>query len=456
VSPPLDDQFEAAAELARSGAHGDALQAYDAIYRELEDEPDFESRDGAAKALNLQAEILDELGHHEDELRLRELVVERERDATELRMRERVARTLVNIALTFRDLERTDDQLTTLDMVVADYGDADERELAAQVARALSEKARLLRRGDRRPEALVLYDAIVARDEAIADSRTGAAAGRALFDKACCLAELGRLEEAIDACRDCIAQFEVSILGTSQLIVRARVNEGIYLGRLGRNDEALAIYAGIVGGPIDLDDEKLVEDVLRAAVYAAGTIRNLGRPEQSVRMLRDAIDRVAEAPGREARRWIGSTLSVHARTLGELGRTTEAIAAYDEAITMLEPGETLERREWIADALVAQGVLFRDRGDRAKAAATFRSVFERFSDDPGGRLPHLAAWSGATAARLLHRYRRPAEMRALSQAIVDRFEDSEDVEVQKLVGHASLHVTGLTYRERMLRLFRLG
>ena len=48
------------------------------------------------------------------------------------------------------------------------------------------------------------------------------------------------------------------------------------------------------------------------------------------------------------------------------------------------------------------------------------------------------------------------ESRPVSQAIVDRFEDSEDVEVQKLVGHASLHVTGLTYRERMLRLFRLG
>jgi tetratricopeptide (TPR) repeat protein len=457
VSLPLDDQFDAAAELEGAGSHGDALQAYDAIYRELEDETDLDSREAAAKALSLQAEILDALGHHEDELRLRELLVERERDAPEPRMRERVARTLVNIALTFRDLERPDDQLTTLDMVVEQYGHADERELATQVMRALSEKARVLKRSGRPEEALVVYDAIIDRDEAVGDSLVGTASGRALFDKAACLAGLVRLEEAVEASRDALACFGESSRGTHEWVVRTRINEAIFLGRLGETAAALAIFSEILEeDDIDLDDDKLVEDVLRAAVYFAATVRNLGRPEQALLTLRETIDRVAAAPGEDARTWTGSTLSVYARTLGELGRSRQAIDAYDEAVEALEPADTLVRREWIADALIAKGALQRDRGDQDAAGATFREVFDRFSDDPEGRLPQLAAWSGATAVQLLHRFRRAGEMRTLCQAIVDRFGESDDEAIQQIVWRAGVQGQGLAYRERLLRLLRLG
>jgi tetratricopeptide (TPR) repeat protein len=457
VSLPLDDQFDAAAELEGAGSHGDALQAYDAIYRELEDETDLDSREAAAKALSLQAEILDALGHHEDELRLRELLVERERDAPEPRMRERVARTLVNIALTFRDLERPDDQLTTLDMVVEQYGHADERELATQVMRALSEKARLLKRRGRPEEALVVYDAIIDRDEAVGDSLVGTASGRAHFDKAACLAGLVRLEEAVGECRDALACFGESSRGTHEWIVRTQINEAIFLGRLGETVAALAIFSEILEEEdIDLDDDKLVEDVLRAAVYFAATVRNLGRPEQALLTLRETIDRVAAAPGEDARTWTGSTLSVYARTLGELGRSGQAIDAYDEAVEALEPADSLVRREWIADALIAKAALQRDRGDQDAAGETFRDVFDRFSDDPEGRLPQLSAWSGATAVQLLHRFRRAGEMRALCQAIVDRFGQSDDEAIQQIVWRAGVQVQGLAYRERMLRLFRLG
>ena len=71
MSLPLDDAFDAAAALEESGAFGEALKAYDEIFRELEDETDYESREAAARALTHQAEILDDLGHHEDELALR-------------------------------------------------------------------------------------------------------------------------------------------------------------------------------------------------------------------------------------------------------------------------------------------------------------------------------------------------------------------------------------------------
>ena len=195
--------------------------------------------------------------------------------------------------------------------------------------------------------------------------------------------------------------------------------------------------------------------MLRAAVYYARTIGNMGRLDEALDCLRETTDRMAGASGSAARKWLASTLGVYAKMLADGGRQADAVAVYDAAVVVLDRPHTLEQREMVADALIAKGIILRDLGDREGAAAAFRSVFDRFGDDRGGRLPSLAAWSGFTAARLLHRYRDPVEMRELSQLLVERFEDSEDEEVQELVWRAGLNARGLAYRERILRALRL-
>ena len=67
--PPLDDLFEAAAEIRASGARQQAVEAYHTIFRELEHDDDLEHREAAAYALVLEAHVLNDLGRFEDELR---------------------------------------------------------------------------------------------------------------------------------------------------------------------------------------------------------------------------------------------------------------------------------------------------------------------------------------------------------------------------------------------------
>ena len=68
------------------------------------------------------------------------------------------------------------------------------------------------------------------------------------------------------------------------LELRARVNEAICLGRLGRNREALAIYEEVLDEPIDLDDEAPVEDVLRAVCLLRPHDRQHGTPRRGSRL----------------------------------------------------------------------------------------------------------------------------------------------------------------------------
>ena len=102
----FNERFEAAAEIRATGDRERALAAYHAIFLELQDEDDLESREAAAYALVLEAHVLASLGRFEDKLAIRRLILEREREAPELELRERVARTLVNMGSTYARLGR--------------------------------------------------------------------------------------------------------------------------------------------------------------------------------------------------------------------------------------------------------------------------------------------------------------------------------------------------------------
>ena len=182
------------------------------------------------------------------------------------------------------------------------------------------------------------------------------------------------------------------------------------------------------------------------------TIRNLGRPQDALTCLRTTIDRFEDVDGILALPWIAWGVRVYARILTELGRTREAIAAHDELIALLEPGSTVELREWIADALLRKGDMLREGRDRRAAAAAYRDAFDRFSLDREGELPRLASAGGLEAARLLHTFLRFDASFDLAQALVERFGDSRDTEVQERVEVAQMIVTALAYRKRMLRL----
>ena len=152
----------------------------------------------------------------------------------------------------------------------------------------------------------------------------------------------------------------------------------------------------------------MVEDALRAAVCRAGVLRDLGRSYEAVESLRLAAAQYAAVPSVHGRNYLASTLAVYARSLGEQGRSREAMRAYRDALETVDPAPDLEFREMTASWLIELGGLQLAAGDRAGAARSYRTVFDRYSTDPEGRLPHLASWAGCEAAGSCTRSCSPA------------------------------------------------
>ncbi len=426
MSLPLDDAFDAAAALEEAGAFGEALKAYDEIFRELEDEMDYESREAAARALTHQAEILDDLGYHEDELALRWRVVERERDATEPSMQVRVARALVNTGLTYADLERRDEELATYDLVLERYGDVAEPEVENQVARALALKASRLRSADRIDEALVVNDSLLDRYGGGEGGRRRRRTARALLNKGNWLSEVRRPRDAVRAYR----ALERFAAGSDDedlldLELRARVNAAICLGRLGENREALSIYAQVIDEPIDLEREHRLEDLLRAVFNRANTLRGLGRPDEALELLRRSAERLAESQAVSLMQ-VASLEVARAKALASLGRTQEAVIAYDQLVAKLDSEAALAYRQTTFWALSDKARLLRSLGDRNGVAETHRAIFERFSVDPDLQLSRSAVWSGVQAVRELAKLHLPDESVALAREIVERCDAASD------------------------------
>ena len=231
--------------------------------------------------------------------------------------------------------------------------------------------------------------------------------------------------------------------------VRARVNEAIFLGRLGENDAALAIYEEI----LDAAGRRRRRAAGRGRAPRLRLVLADGRqprtPDEALNCLRETIARFEDVRARSpsldrmgAARVREDPQRARRASTTPSRRTTARRAA--------RPGETVELREWIADALLRKGDFLRDAGDRAGAIAAYRSVFDRFSLDPEGDLPRLAAGGGLEAARLSHGFLRFDRSLELAQAIVARFGGSADAEVRERVAVAEMIVTALAKRKRLL------
>ena len=186
-------------------------------------------------------------------------------------------------------------------------------------------------------------------------------------------------------------------------------------GRLGERDAAFEIYDQVLELELDLEDEKLIEDVLRAAVGKAELLRDAGRAIEAVDCLerstgasktRTELPRVASS---------AATLDAQAKALEGVGLWRDALVAYDRLVSALESLGTSEARGWIADALIEKARVLADNGERGQAAEAYRAVFERFSQDQEITLQRRAAWAGTRAMRLFVKARRTDE--AIDQAV---------------------------------------
>jgi tetratricopeptide (TPR) repeat protein len=380
----VEDRFDHADALRDDGEYAAAIEAYDAIGRDLDDASGTVAYDAIARALIAKGGALRELG-------------------------------------------LLDEAQHAFDLVVERFGDSDEADLEAQVARALVRKAWAYRADGSLERAAAVSGAAVARYESASDSDVRFIVGLALATQLECLAGLGRPREAIEVARE-LADFaegaydsKLAALGT-----KARYNEAVCLGRLGRNDEALERYREILDGQHDGDDELIVEDVLRAAINAAHTLWGLRRADQAETLLERAMERFADEPGTNARRFLACAMGAEAGVFAGAGRREEAIEVCDRLISMLDGSEDHDLRRWIVYALEVKGACLWHARALAGYAAARRSVFDRFWNDPDRDLRHKAAIAATDCTGTLCRLGEGAILLDVLRAIVDRFDESDD------------------------------
>jgi tetratricopeptide (TPR) repeat protein len=294
----VDDRFEAADALREQGELLAAIEIYDAIDRDLESDSSVEAQEFAAQALIEKANVLCQL-------------------------------------------DRFDEAADSYDLVSERYGDSDEVDLETEVARALVRKARTLREQGRLDEAIALSDATIARFSSGDDSDLRLSVANAYATQVECLADLARPVEAIDVARE----LSTFVEGAYQpVVVRfatwALFHQAAYLGRLGRNDEALVLYHEILETPIDDDDDWTADTVLLAAIDLTNLLRGLRRTVEADAQLAAAIERFIDQPGELTRTRVTYALYLQGHAFWIRGLRDEALAAYERIFAIEDQGRS--------------------------------------------------------------------------------------------------------------------
>jgi tetratricopeptide (TPR) repeat protein len=181
---------------------------------------------------------------------------------------------------------------------------------------------------------------------------------RALTTKAWQLAEAGRLTEAE-------VEFSKAVVGRQQ--PEAFVSFGLFLNRLGRLDQAKAIFERAVEVAIDRSDNRSLADAQLCIGMIYEARGNLTIAELNYR----------DALGNYER--IGHLLGV-AASYNSLGSVLHTRGEIDDAEKMfrqtLEIGDQLQRPELQASGYNGLGLVLRTRGDLAGAADMHRKALE--------------------------------------------------------------------------------
>jgi tetratricopeptide (TPR) repeat protein len=433
MASDLSGRFQVARTLHASSAFEPALAAYDSIIRDLEGEPDVASRELCARALVFRGFALRALGRTAEERVAYDAVVGTPPGGS-VSLRETVARALVFKAAVLERLGRREEELEVLDAVITREQAATEPAIRRIAAYAYQDRAMVLDRLERFGEALHAYELVLQRYGDDADPECAGFAVGARTYRPAMLRALGRSADALIAYDDLI-----EVLGSARNVdarpsaEMARLRKGRYLAELGRIEEARVVFRSLADATPDPARDEQVAIALQAGGLETDMLEQLGRSDDALERTRVLLERFSGAHGAEARAQTASILEQYAMRFAAADRADEAIAAHDRLLTLLPALELPDARGREAASSVERACLLLERGDTVDGAEALRTVFARFSADPGGELPQLCAFAGIRATEVLGSLGRKAEAIELAHAVYARFDGSDDPYVRDCV-----------------------
>jgi tetratricopeptide (TPR) repeat protein len=245
-----------------------------------------------------------------------------------------------------------------------------------------------------------------ARDPAMCDLTACA-----LHCKASALTELGRFDEAIEACNQVLDRFgHAREPELREHVARALVSKGTLLLSAarrtpGRYEETLGVFDEVVDRYRDAAEPSLREHVAKAIVSRLTVVVELETPEATMRQLApsharidqacrkvdlgqpaealsyfdDAISRRGGAIDPVSRTIVAEALYNKAATLNRLGRFDDAVTCFDEVVERFGDATDPSQRAMVARALEGKGTALGRLGRSRERIATLDEVLARFS-----------------------------------------------------------------------------
>jgi tetratricopeptide (TPR) repeat protein len=322
---------------------------------------------------------------------------------------------------------RYDKAISLYDRIVREFGQLDEDTYGRAVRVALAKKGSALVQLDRFREADAVFDALCARtvrapEPAVALEQARRLIAAVLSRRLRALSATGSYEQAILAADALLERFR----DESPLVPDALESKADALARLGKAQEADAVYRDLVEGYRDAStDPRVGSQVASALAARAELLTDQDLYVDALDLIDELVTRFGQVSEFEMRLQTGHALLKKAILLGLLERWESAIAVEDEIIKRYADEAELELKEDAARALSLKALAFRKLDKLDESINAWEELAQLQATDSQA-IRNLAKHSLTQRAELLSITDRHAEAIVLCDAMIASNEDDSD------------------------------
>lgn len=175
----------------------------------------------------------------------------------------------------------------------------------------------------------------------------------------------------------------IRLMGKTAKNLSSRLNKGLKLSKLGRNSDAIVVWAELIEHYRATRERRLAKSAAFAATSKARVLWRLGRLDEAIAAYDDLLNLFREVPESGVSEAVAQGLLDKGELLSTLERGTEALKVFDELIERFESADEpmLSGLAGVAFhfKLRALGALDRPRKERVALA---RDIVNRFENAP--------------------------------------------------------------------------
>ncbi len=169
-------------------------------------------------------------------------------------------------------------------------------------------------------------------------------------------------------------------------IENALFNKGVVLGRLGRSEEAIAVYDDLLRRYGGLSDPSSREHTARALFNKGARLADLNRPADALTVYGQLLERFGQSTEPKITEAVAKAMVNRGIALGRLRRYDEAVVAFDDVLILWADERNPFLQERVALALLNKATALMKLGRPEGTLASYEELVRRFAND---RRPQL-------------------------------------------------------------------